>query len=107
LLCSSAFCEGVSHAHGRLIIHRDLKPTNILVDTAGQPKILDFGIAKLLDAEAVVDANDRANIHAGLRQPEQFRGETQTTATDIYSLGAVLYNLLTAGRPHETRMEWR
>ena len=94
-------CEGVAHAHGRLIIHRDLKPSNILVDTAGQPKILDFGIAKLLDAEAGSMQTIERIFTPGYASPEQIRGEAQTTATDIYSLGAVLYNLLTGRSPHE------
>ena len=94
-------CEGVSHAHGRLIVHRDLKPSNILVDSGGQPKILDFGIAKLLDAEAGSTQTIERMFTPGYASPEQIRGEAQTTATDIYSLGAVLYNLLTGRSPHE------
>jgi tetratricopeptide (TPR) repeat protein len=95
-------CEGVSHAHRRLIIHCDLKPSNILVDASGQPKLLDFGIAKLLnetgDATRTVDRLLTPNYAS----PEQLRGVSQTTATDIYSLGAVLYKMLTGRSPHES-----
>jgi serine/threonine protein kinase len=94
-------CEGVSHAHRRLIIHRDLKPSNILVDAAGQPKLLDFGIAKLLDTAATETRTAERLLTPGYASPEQLRGEGQTTATDIYSLGAVLYKLLTGRAPRE------
>ena len=94
-------CDGVSHAHHRLIIHRDLKPSNILVNASGQPKILDFGIAKLLD-----DAADRTQTVDRLftpnyASPEQLRGTADTTATDVYSLGAVLHKILTGHSPNE------
>jgi serine/threonine protein kinase len=94
-------CDGVAHAHRRLIIHRDLKPSNILVDATGQPKLLDFGIARMLD-----DAGDPTRTAGRLltpdyASPEQRRGETQTTATDVYSLGAVLYRLVTGRLPCE------
>lgn len=97
-------CAAVQHAHGRLIVHRDLKPSNILVNRAGRVKLLDFGIARLLDP------GDEDAFHDGLTvtmqrmltpryaSPEQVRGETVTTATDIYSLGVLLYELL-CGRP--------
>lgn len=95
-------CEGVAHAHRHLIIHRDLKPSNILVDASGQPKLLDFGIAKLLD-----DTVDRTQtverlLTPNYASPEQMRGAIQTTATDIYSLGAILYKLVTGRSPHES-----
>ncbi|HEY3738449.1 MAG TPA: protein kinase [Bryobacteraceae bacterium] len=97
-----AVCDGVSHAHGHLIIHRDLKPSNVLVDASGRPKLLDFGIAKLLDEteEGATQTIERL-LTPGYASPEQFRGELQTTATDVYSLGALLYKLVTGRSPHE------
>ena len=100
-------CDGVSHAHRRLIIHRDLKPSNILVDATGAPKLLDFGIAKLLDVTADQTADQTRTVERLLTpnyaSPEQLRGEVQTTATDIYSLGAVLHRLLTGQLPRDTQ----
>jgi serine/threonine-protein kinase len=95
-------CEGVSHAHRHLIIHRDLKPSNILVDASGQPKLLDFGIAKLLDDTGEPTETVERLLTPNYASPEQLRGGSQTTATDVYSLGAVLYKLLTGRSPHET-----
>ena len=96
-------CDGVSHAHRHLIIHRDLKPSNILVDAAGQPKLLDFGIAKLLDdATAEQTMTVERLLTPGYASPEQMRGESQTTATDVYSLGAVLKKLLADPIPKDT-----
>ena len=87
-------CDAVAYAHRNLIIHRDLKPSNILIDASGQPKLLDFGIAKILD-----DKNDSRTLVRLLTpeyaSPEQIRGEAHSTSTDIYSLGAVLSKLLT------------
>ncbi|HLK49114.1 MAG TPA: serine/threonine-protein kinase [Bryobacteraceae bacterium] len=95
-------CDGVSHAHRHLIIHRDLKPSNILVDASGQPKLLDFGLAKLLDTEGDPTRTVERLLTPAYASPEQVRGEIQTTATDIYSLGAILYKLLTGRSPHES-----
>jgi serine/threonine protein kinase len=92
-------CEGVAHAHHHLIIHRDLKPSNILVDGSGQPKLLDFGIAKLLDETEDVTRTGERLLTPSYASPEQARGVPQTTATDVYSLGAVLYHLLTGAAP--------
>ena len=94
-------CEGVSHAHRHLIIHRDLKPSNILVDAAGQPKLLDFGIAKLVSETGDATQTVEQLLTPDYASPEQMRGEAQSTATDVYSLGAVLYKLLTGVVPRE------
>jgi len=95
-------CEGVSHAHSHLIIHRDLKPSNILVDASGLPKLLDFGIAKLLDETGDPTQTVERLLTPNYASPEQLRGAIQTTATDVYSLGAVLYRLLIGRSPHES-----
>jgi serine/threonine protein kinase len=94
-------CDGVAHAHRHLIIHRDLKPSNILVDAAGQPKLLDFGIAKLLDETRDATQTIERLLTPSYASPEQRSGTVQTTATDVYSLGAVLYKLLTGRLPRE------
>ncbi len=95
-------CEGVSHAHRHLIIHRDLKPSNILVDASGQPKLLDFGIAKLLDETGDATQTVERLLTPNYASPEQLLGTNQTTATDVYSLGALLYKVLTGRSPHES-----
>ncbi len=87
-------CAAVSYAHRNLIIHRDLKPSNILIDGSGQPKLLDFGIARILDARNETRTVVRI-LTPEYASPEQMRGEAYSTATDIYSLGAVLFKLLT------------
>ena len=98
-------CSAVQYAHQRLIVHRDLKPGNIFVTADGVPKLLDFGIAKLLDADAAATAPDptmtllRA-LTPAYASPEQIRGEPITTAGDVYSLGVVLYELLTGVSPY-------
>jgi tetratricopeptide (TPR) repeat protein len=98
-------CDGVSHAHRRLIIHRDLKPSNILVDASGHPKLLDFGIAKLLDTAPDETLTVERIFTPSYASPEQLLGVAKTTATDIYSLGAVLHKLLTGRSPRELRSE--
>ncbi|MBI3680812.1 MAG: serine/threonine protein kinase [Acidobacteria bacterium] len=102
LMLFQRVCDGVSHAHRHLIIHRDLKPSNILVDASGQPKLLDFGIAKLLNTDEDATKTVERLLTPYYASPEQLRGSNQTTATDIYSLGAVLYKLLTGRSPHES-----
>ena len=113
-------CEAVEHAHRNLVVHRDLKPGNILVTEGGQVKLLDFGIAKLTHPETSgLLTDDPAGVtmpatRTDLRlmtpeyaAPEQLRGEPVTTATDVYQLGIVLYELLTGHRPFATDTEVR
>jgi len=97
-------CEAVSYAHRSLVIHRDLKPANILITAEGIPKLLDFGIAKVLERGPATDA---ALTHVTERlmtpeyaSPEQVRGEPITTAADVYSLGLILYELLSGVKAH-------
>jgi serine/threonine-protein kinase len=98
-------CDAVAHAHGQLVVHRDLKPSNILVDGEGRVRVLDFGIARLLD-----DSADLRLTSTGVRvfspayaAPEQIRGEPVGTAADVFALGAVLFELLTGEPPFPTR----
>jgi serine/threonine protein kinase len=96
-------CDAVQYAHQRLIVHRDLKPGNILVTVDGQVKLLDFGIAKLLRKEQKGEETTRTlmlMMTPEYASPEQVNGDNITTLTDVYSLGVVLYELLTGHRPH-------
>ncbi len=97
-------CEAVQHAHRNLVVHRDLKPSNILVTEAGQVKLLDFGIARLLpeageETEGLTRTFERV-MTPEYASPEQIRGEPVTTASDVYSLGVLFYRLLTGEHPY-------
>lgn len=100
-------CSAVASAHQKLIVHRDLKPTNILVTTDGEPKLLDFGIAKLVSPDP--GSGDEATVTQfrvmtpEYASPEQIAGDPTSTSADIYSLGVILYELLTGQRPRPTK----
>ena len=101
-------CAAVHYAHRSLVIHRDIKPSNILVTAAGTPKLLDFGIAKLLNpdlADTTLDPTATAMrlMTPEYASPEQVQGQSVTPATDVYSLGVLLYELLTGHRPYHLR----
>jgi tetratricopeptide (TPR) repeat protein len=101
-------CGAVQYAHQNFVVHRDLKPGNILVGADGQPKLLDFGIAKLLAGAGVNESAGVTLVSAltpDYASPEQVRGQTVTTATDVYSLGVVLYELLAGRRPFAVRAD--
>lgn len=91
-------CDAVDFAHRHLVVHRDLKPGNILVNAEGEPKLLDFGIAKLLPAVGGQTRSDTRMMTPEYAAPEQLRNEAVSTASDVYALGAILFELLTGRR---------
>lgn len=105
LILFRQICSAVHYAHQNMVIHRDLKPANILITSDGTPKLLDFGIAKVLSrdpgrADAALTEPGMLKMTVRYSSPEQVRGEPVTTASDIYSLGVVLYELLTEHSPY-------
>ena len=112
--CLELFAQvanAVAYAHGKLVIHRDLKPANILVTVEGQVRLLDFGIAKLLDegpakATRLTELSGRA-LTPDYASPEQILGEPLTIASDVYSLGVILYELLSGTRPYKLKRDSR
>jgi len=100
-------CAAVQYSHQHFVVHRDLKPANILVTADGVPKVLDFGVATLLEGSPVPGATvsraaDLAAMTPNYASPEQIRGVRATVASDVYALGVLLYELLTGARPYET-----
>ncbi|MGH8172115.1 MAG: protein kinase domain-containing protein, partial [Rhodanobacteraceae bacterium] len=103
-----AACDAVAYAHRQLVVHCDLKPSNVLVDRRGQPRLLDFGIARLLEADGTPGSSTQTQARAmtpGYAAPEQLTGKPISVASDVYALGAMLYELLTGQRPYSASEE--
>ena len=104
-----ALCGSVEAAHRRLVLHRDIKPANVLVTSEGTPRLLDFGVAKIFSSEEPGAEAALTTVGAPLTpeyaSPEQLRGEEVATTSDVYSLGVLLYELVTGARPYPTRAE--
>jgi serine/threonine-protein kinase len=97
-------CGAVEYAHRNLVVHRDIKPANVLVDRDGLPKLVDFGIAKLVEDDGRVSAKPTARLMTPeYASPEQLRGEPVTTATDVHGLGVLLYDLLSGTHPFKEK----
>ncbi|MCH9058870.1 MAG: serine/threonine protein kinase, partial [Planctomycetes bacterium] len=101
-------CSAVHHAHQHLVVHRDLKPRNILVTSDGEPKLLDFGIAKLINPDLAVagggfTTQDQRVMTPEYASPEQVRGDPISTSSDIYALGVLLYEIVSGHRPYHVR----
>ena len=93
-------CKAVAYAHRQLVVHCDLKPSNVLVDANGQPRLLDFGIARLLGADSASLATQTYALTPGYAAPEQLAGRPVSVATDVYALGVMLYEVLVGSRPN-------
>jgi serine/threonine protein kinase len=100
-------CAAVHHAHQNLVVHRDIKPGNVLVDVNNEPKLMDFGIAKLLNpamaAVTLATSWDRGPMTPEYASPEQIQGKPVSTASDVYALGVLMYELLTGRRPYRLK----